>query len=299
MQGTVRRRCASSNGSGRPSARSWGWGPDPRSVELYEQILALEGTEPSTLAERAASHLSAGLVALNRMELDEAERQARLALAEFSLFATEGPEKISAYAHELEGIADRFGSIGGRALARLMLGESKMLDGDLAGAEVDLSVAAELHGRAGASTGRALSLERLALAAVARGRLARAGRLLADAHALALSSSLASHLVVRVYGTKVQAAARDPVAAAEVARSSRNELAGNEVCEPCSIGLLVSSTIAFARIRSLQEAVQCLDHAERVAGMWQGGPLAGSGMGSEGRAPPGGTGASAGCCAVP
>jgi DNA-binding SARP family transcriptional activator len=307
-----------------------GVGPDPRSVELYEQVLALEGIEPSTPAERAASHLSAGLVALNRMDLEEAERQALLArelaveaglglelgeasgllgmvahaqgrwreafrteflgvvreapelagfvfdahlcLAEFSLLGTEGPESIGEYARGLENIADRYRSVGGKAVARLMLGESKMLTGDLVGAEEDLSQAAELHGKAGATSGRALSLERLAAAAVARGRRARAGRLLADAHALARLSSLAAHLVVRVCGTRVQASSGTPAAAAEVARTSRKELAGTKVCEPCSIGFLVSSTTAFARAGQLDEAAASLDQAERVAGMWQGGP---------------------------
>jgi len=306
-----------------------GVGPDPRSVELYEEILALEGTEPSTQAERAAAHLSAGLVALNRMDLEEAERQARLAralaiearlglelgeasgllgmvahsrgewptlfrkefmeivreapelasfvfdahlcLAEFSLFGTEGPEEIGVYAHELEEIADRYRSIEGKALATLMLGESKMLLGDLEGADADLSRAAELHAKAGTASGRALTLERLAGTAVAQGRPARARRLLADALALALASPLVSHLVVRVHGTGVHAAT-DAAGAAAVARKARADLDGKEVCEPCSIGFLVASTIAFARIGSLDEAARSLDQAERVAGMWHGGP---------------------------
>src|SRR6266536_3505920 len=299
-----------------------GVGPDPRSVELFQEILALEGTEPSTPAERAAAHLSAGLVALNRMDLDEAQRQARLArelaveaglglelgeasgllgmvahsrgawpqlfreefleivreapelasfvfdahlcLAEFSLFGREGPEEIGAYAHGLEEIADRYGSVEGKALATLMLGESKMLLGDLEGAEADLSLAAELHAKAGTRSGRVLTLERLA-------GTARARRLLTDAHALALVSPLVSHMLVRVHGTSVQAAG-DPLAAADVARAARADLEGKEVCEPCSISFWVASTIAFAGIRSLEEAAQSLDHAERIAGMWQGGP---------------------------
>ncbi len=306
-----------------------GVGPDPRSVELFQEILALEGTEPSTPAERAAAHLSAGLVALNRMDLDEAQRQARLArelaveaglglelgeasgllgmvahsrgawpqlfreefleivreapelasfvfdahlcLAEFSLFGREGPEEIGAYAHGLEEIADRYGSVEGKALATLMLGESKMLLGDLEGAEADLSLAAELHAKAGTRSGRVLTLERLAGTALARGRPARARRLLTDAHALALVSPLVSHMLVRVHGTSVQAAG-DPLAAADVARAARADLEGKEVCEPCSISFWVASTIAFAGIRSLEEAAQSLDHAERIAGMWQGGP---------------------------
>ena len=58
-----------------------GVGPDLTTIELYERILGLEGNEPATPAERAAVLLATGLVHLNRGELDEAERLARLAKA--------------------------------------------------------------------------------------------------------------------------------------------------------------------------------------------------------------------------
>jgi len=306
-----------------------GVGPDPRSVALYEEILALEGTEPATPPERAAAHLAAGLVALNRMDLREAETQARVArdlaieaglgrelgqasgllgmvahskgawpdlfrqefldairaapglagfvfdahlcLAEFSLAGTEGPDRIAGYAGELLSLADRHRSIEGRALATLILGESKLLAGALDEAEADLSSAADLHREAGAITGEALSLERLAAAVLARGDRSRVPPLLERAEALATGSPLASHLVVRIRGTEVQApqAAEDGAA---IARSARAELAGQEVCEPCSMGFLVASTMAFARASRVEEAAQTLAQAERVAGMWQGGP---------------------------
>src|SRR6266511_3834928 len=299
----------------------WVQAPRERLRRLHLQALRTSGQWELVL--------EADPVALNRMDLEEAERQARLAralaiearlglelgeasgllgmvahsrgewptlfrkefmeivreapelasfvfdahlcLAEFSLFGTEGPEEIGVYAHELEEIADRYRSVEGKALATLTLGESKMLLGDLEGADADLSRAAELHAKAGTASGRALTLERLAGTAVARGRPARARRLLADALALALASPLVSHLVVRVHGTGVHAAT-DAAGAAAVARKARADLDGKEVCEPCSIGFLVASTIAFARIGSLDEAARSLDQAERVAGMWHGGP---------------------------
>ena len=306
-----------------------GVGPDPQTVALYEEILAMEGPQPSTPAERAAAHLSAGLVALHRMDLREAEGQARrarelaidaalprelgeasgllgmvaharsawpavfreeflqavgwtpdlaesvfdahLCLAEFSLIGAVEPEEIAAYARDLLAIAEGHDSIPGRALAHLILGESELIAGDVDRAEADLSLAAELHGRAGATSGRALALERLAGAATARGRRARARRLLADAQALALQAPLVSHLLVRIYGTRVQAAA-NTAAAAETARQAREDLGGRDVCTPCSIGYLVASATAFARSGSTEEAATGLDQAERVAGMWQGGP---------------------------
>ena len=38
------------------------------------------------------------------------------------------------------------------------------------------------------------------------------------------------------------------------------------------MGFLVASTMAFARASRVEEAAQTLAQAERVAGMWQGGP---------------------------
>jgi DNA-binding SARP family transcriptional activator/tetratricopeptide (TPR) repeat protein len=56
-----------------------GVSPDPETVALYQEVLALEGVEPDTPAERARSRLAAALVALNRMDLQEAEREAKAA----------------------------------------------------------------------------------------------------------------------------------------------------------------------------------------------------------------------------
>ncbi|MBI4261872.1 MAG: hypothetical protein HY658_15065, partial [Actinobacteria bacterium] len=53
-----------------------GVSPDPETVALHEDVLALEGHEPSTPQELSRAHLAAGLVALNRMDLEEAEREA-------------------------------------------------------------------------------------------------------------------------------------------------------------------------------------------------------------------------------
>jgi DNA-binding SARP family transcriptional activator len=306
-----------------------GVGPDPTTVSLYEEILAMEGEEPATPSERAVAHLSAGLVAFNRMDLDEAEREARLArqiafeaglerelgeasgllgmvahgrgrwrelfgqefldtvraspnfagpvfeahlcLAEFSLYSTEDPAEVEAFAGELLELAERHGSAHGRAVATLMLGESHLMSGHLERAEEELSMAAQLHGKLGAVAGRALSLERLAEAALLARRRARAKRLLADAHGLAVGSSLESHLLVRILGSKIRAAA-DSDASLEAVRAAEGELAGRQVCEPCSMDFRIAAAVASARASRLDDARRFLEQAERVAGMWGRGP---------------------------
>ena len=54
-----------------------GVGPDSATVALYEKVLALEGPEAPSAAERTAALLANGLVAWNRRDLTEAERLAR------------------------------------------------------------------------------------------------------------------------------------------------------------------------------------------------------------------------------
>jgi DNA-binding SARP family transcriptional activator len=58
-----------------------GVAPHRDTIALYDEILAEEGTEPSTQVERARAHLAAALVALNRTDTREAEREAMLARA--------------------------------------------------------------------------------------------------------------------------------------------------------------------------------------------------------------------------
>ena len=53
-----------------------GVGPDPATVALYEEVLAIEGAEPASEAERAHALLAWALVHLNRGDIAEAERAA-------------------------------------------------------------------------------------------------------------------------------------------------------------------------------------------------------------------------------
>ena len=114
-------------------------------------------------------------------------------------------------------------------------------------------------------------MERVAAVAVARGQYWRAERLLQRALRLAASSRLAPHLLVRVHGAMVRAA---PDLARSVAAVRRADaaLAGLDVCPPCSMDFRVAATMALARTGDLQQARARLDAAERIAGMWHGGP---------------------------
>lgn len=196
---------------------------------------------------------------------------AHLCFAEFSLYAPAGHENIVPFARELLAVAEEAGSIHGRAIAALMLGEAALLSGRLDEAERELTLAATLNETAGHVSGRSLATARLAESALARGQRSRATKLLSKARRLAERSTLVSHLLVRVFGAMVQAAS-DPRSALDVVSEAEAVLARREVCEPCSMPFRVAATTASARAGDLDRAAKYLDEAERLAGMWQGGP---------------------------
>ena len=310
-----------------------GVGPDPATVSLYEDVLALEGAEPPSDAERAHALLAWALVHMNRRHIAEAERaaaearaialdaglgrelgeaavilakiamaqgrwreqfaqelaesmrmranmepivyDAHLCLAEYYLTGPEGYDTVAVFARQMMRIAQEAGSATGAALALLMLGEAELLAGRLVEAEKHLKEAAEANDREGCISGAALAKQRLAEAAVSRGRRYEGSRLLGRARSLAYRSDIVSHLLVRVFGTMIQAAP-DPKAAVRVLRGAERELAKMDVCEPCSMGYLTSAATASARAGELDRARSFITEAERIAGMWQGGPWTGA-----------------------
>jgi DNA-binding SARP family transcriptional activator/predicted negative regulator of RcsB-dependent stress response len=305
-----------------------GVGPDPATVALYEEVLAVEGAPQPTEAERAHALLAWALVHMNRNDIPEAERaaeearaialdaglgrelgeaatilakvamaqgrwrerfagelaesmrmrakmeplvyDAHLCLAEYFLNGPEGHDAAAEFARQMMKIAEEAGSATGAALAQLMLGEAELLAGHLDEAEGRLKLAAEANDREGCISGSALARQRLAEAAVSRGRKYEANRLLGRARALAFRSDLLTHLLVRVFGTMIQAAA-DPKKAMAVLRVAEQELSPMRSCEPCSMGFLTSAAAACARAGELDRARSFIAEAERIAGMWQGG----------------------------
>jgi DNA-binding SARP family transcriptional activator len=305
-----------------------GVGPDPDTVTLYEDVLAIEGEPQPSQAERAHALLAWALVHMNRGDIAEAERaaeearaialdaglgrelgeaavilaevamaqgrwrerfaeelaesmrmrakmepivyDAHLCFAEYFLYAPEGYDAAAEFARQMMEIAQDAGSATGAALALLMLGEAELLAGHLEEAEEHLKEAAEANDREGCISGAALARQRLAEAAVSRGRRYEANRLLGRARSLALRSDLVTHLMVRVFGTMIQAAG-DPQKAMAVLRVAERELSQVHACEPCSMGYLTSAAEASARVGELDRARSFISEAERIAGMWQGG----------------------------
>jgi tetratricopeptide (TPR) repeat protein len=304
-------------------------GPDAKSVELYEQALALQGAPSPTLAEQAGALLAWGLVHWNRLELDEARRcaeearalavdaelgrelgeasallgmvahaqgcwrelfrrefvesltdrpdlapfvlDAHLCLAEFSLYGPTSHEEVEPFARSLLAIATDAGSIRGQALACLMLGEAQLFAGRLHDAASTLSRAVELHRAAHASSGQALALIRMAEAEIAGGHRLQASRRLMQAIQLAQGATLAPHLLARAYAAQVLVA-RDADRGCATVDEAERVLSASQPCQPCSIGFHVAASMTRARAGDVVSGRRHLDKAERIAGMWQGGP---------------------------
>lgn len=236
-------------------------------------ILAKVAMAQGRWRERFAEELAESM--RMRANMEPIVYDAHLCLAEYYLAGPDGYNVAADFARQMMTIAEEAGSATGAALARLMLGEAELLAGHLNEAERHLKHAAEANDREGCLSGSALARQRLAEAAVISGRRFDANRLLERAHSLALRSNLATHLLVRVFGTKIQASA-DPKQALAVLRIAERELNQMRSCEPCSMGYLTSASVACARAGELGRARSFIAEAERIAGMWQGGLWSGA-----------------------
>jgi len=305
-----------------------GVGPDPISVELYEQVLAAEGHEAPTAAERARALLAWGMIHWKRRDLEEAERTAiearalavdaglgaqvgeasallasiglargnwrnllrdeivetvrrtpdlapfvfdsNLCFTEFCLYLPDGIDEMARFARELREAAESTGSTRAMALAALVLGETQLLSGQVELAEATLRRAVDVHRAADTASGEAVSLERLAEVAILQGQRWKARRLLASAQRLTEGDPLASHVLMKIYGALVAAAA-DPGEAAAIATQGERHLAGSDVCDQCSMSFRMAAAEAFARNGDPARARRHLDEAGRISEMWQGG----------------------------
>ncbi|MDQ0392122.1 AfsR/SARP family transcriptional regulator [Labrys monachus] len=196
---------------------------------------------------------------------------ANLCLAEFCLTKAGGHDEMRKCAGELLAFAEGAGSIAGRALSLLILGMVEFLEGRLEPAEATLTAAEKLAAEAGTPFGQALALHRLAEIALARGQNWRSNRLAQKGMRLSESTWCAAHSSIRFQCLAVEAATT-PQQVREAIEAGDRSLAERTICQQCSMGFRVASAIALAEAGHLDHAVQRINAAERIAGMWQGSP---------------------------
>ena len=130
-----------------------------------------------------------------------------LCSAEYLLYGPTPYAEVLELARDLRGTAERSGALRAAAFARALSGEAALLSGDLDLAAAELTEASAGHRDLGSAAGEAHSLQRLAEVRLAQGDDAEARRLLERALPLARSSIVAKHLLHRVFGTMIRAAA--------------------------------------------------------------------------------------------
>ncbi|MGX5799807.1 BTAD domain-containing putative transcriptional regulator [Bradyrhizobium sp. Arg314] len=195
-----------------------------------------------------------------------------LCLSEFCLCSAKGHAEVAGLAKELLAVAEEAESSAGRGLACLLLGEAALFSGELDGAEQFLTEAERLLLAADAVAGRVLAIERLAEIALERGQKWRASRLIQRGLADAERSWLSPHLIMRMQALAVRAASTPKMVAEEILAGDRLLTPG--ACQPCSMALRTASATALAEAGELEQVDRRLNDAERIAGMWQGGPWA-------------------------
>ena len=189
--------------------------------------------------------------------------------AEYMLYGPTPYAEVIDVARDLQATARRSGALRAAAFASALIGEAAFLSGDLELAAAELTEASDLHRDLGSTAGEAHSLQRLAEVRVAEGDNAAAMALLHQALPLARASMVAKHLLQRVFGTMIQAAAGAVEARAIVDRAE-STLGWDDACLFCSIMLTVPASIACARIGDLPDAQRHLARAEESALLWQG-----------------------------
>ncbi|MET9627184.1 BTAD domain-containing putative transcriptional regulator [Lentzea sp. NPDC006480] len=204
--------------------------------------------------------------------LEGAVFDAHLCFQEFYLYGPEGHEGAESFGRDLLGIATSAGSAAGRALAHLLLGEFALLSGHLDEATTHLQQSLADAERAGCLSAQSISLERAAEAHVRRGDRTLAGALLDRAMPLARAAGIRSHLVIRLHGLRVLAADGPVETLAAVRDGERLIAEAAHVCDPCSMAFRIEAARACARVNDLSRARWHLAEAERISGLWQGGP---------------------------
>ena len=239
--------------------------------------LALESGDTGSLviaswAQAAAAHARGDLHRSVWADLHETSQLPHLALRVFDghlcitqrfLYGARPYGEVIAFAEELSAQAQRLGAARGHAFGVTLRGEAELLQGHLQGAREHLREGARLHRAIGGPVGEALSLQRLAEVALHQGQREEARELIDEALDVARQTDIGFHLLDRIYGTRLQLHADDPMAALYVLEDASASVRGPlETCPGCRITFAVPAAITAARAGELELADQ---HEEQCA----------------------------------
>jgi tetratricopeptide (TPR) repeat protein len=172
---------------------------------------------------------------------------------------------VLAFSQAFLSEAQRLGAGRGIAFATTLRGEAELLSGALDEADADLREAARLNRAVGAHTGEALALQRRAEVALHRSLPETAGRLLDEALSVARESNVGFHLLDRIYGTRITAAADPATALLRLDEAERGVRGPLETCPGCRITLAVPAAIAAARGGDVERATRYARDSDTLA----------------------------------
>ena len=241
-------------------------GPDDWRVFDLVGLQGLLAHNRGEYFQRLASELRASV---ERPDLAIAVFDSHLCVAEYLLYGLTPYDEVLALAEALRESARRAGVLRAVAFATALRGEAALLMGDLRLAESELREAAELHHDIGSRAGEAVSLQRWAEVRLARGDRTEAMHLLQRALPLARWSSIANHILQRIYGSMIAAAA-DPEAARAMVDRAEASLGREDACPFCRVMIEVPAALACADVGELDEARRHLAGAEQSAALWEG-----------------------------
>jgi hypothetical protein len=191
--------------------------------------------------------------------------EAHLCVAQVFLYGGLPYEEVIAGARGLAAAAERAGARRGVAFATTLLAEAEALSGHLERAEAHLGDGIRYNREVGAHGGEALCLWRLAELALGREERDAAVSLLERAYAAASPSAMCvPHVLCRIHGTLIRAAADSAGAVAAVDDGAVAMATRSEWCNTCSPHFLLPAATALARAGAVAEARSRADHAARV-----------------------------------
>ncbi len=227
-------------------------------------VLAMVAHERGTWPQRVSLDLLDQHV---RPDLAAVAMDAHLCIAESYLYGGVPYPDVIRFASDLQRQAAATGSRRAEAFATTLLGEAYLLMGDTDTAAPHLRSAAEQHRRVGVLCGEALSLQRLAEAALANGDDAEAQAALSAALIAARGSPVGTrHLLDRVHGTLIRSAPDRATSLSAIDEATQAVRGPFETCPPCSINLTVPAAIACADAGDMDRATRYLTISEHVAG---------------------------------
>jgi hypothetical protein len=206
-------------------------------------------------------------------QLASAIQDGHVCVSEGWLYGGEPYANIARFAQEMHDVATKTGARRALAFASCVLGETELLTGDVCAAEEHLSRAAQISLEVRSLCTAALATQRQAEAALANRQRDRANALLDRALLIARESPLGHrHILQRIYGTRITAAASVDEALAVVDEAELGIVGPAEACTACQITLAVPAAIACARGGDLERARRHLEVATHLAHMfWRGG----------------------------